>query len=933
MDSSRWDRLEELVAQALDLPPEQREAFLEDACGDEDLRAEIESLLRKSDAAFAFIDDFSEHVIAPSLAALAEHRNELKTTDRASFTDRIISHYHVLERLGGGGMGVVYKARDVRLERFAVLKFLPPPLSADEEAKRRLVTEARAASALDHPNICTIYEIGETEEDHLFIAMAHYTGETIRETIKRAPCSPEEALACGRQVAAGLARAHEAGIIHRDVKPANVMMTEDGLAKILDFGIAKMQNMTSTGGGMTPGTVAYMSPEQLRGEPVDHRADIWSFGVVLYEMLAGKRPFRGEHDQAVIYHILHDDPEPLNTELPASYEGLYTLIHDCLQKDVDLRPKSMEEVLERLRPIGEPSETIKRDGGKGPPVGRLERFFVFLRRARRPAFIGLGILLVLLVFGAYEYLTSDGGPVADEQAAAAERSIAVLPFENLSGRDDDEYFADGVTDDILTHLSTVPDLSVVSRTTSMLYKGSEQRASAIASELGVQYVLEGSIRRTDDRVRISSQLIDGESDQNIWAETYDRRLQDVFDVQTEIAGAITDALETELSSSVAERIERRPTEDLEAYDLFLRGREDMLRLDREGMERAMKSFRDALEQDPDFALARAWLAFSYALYAANHGGGSAWADSALALSREAEAEQEGLPEAYNAMGISLNVLGRYTEAEQAYLRALELRPNDSRALLNLGVLYGDLGCWDEAIQYIRQRLDLDPARAYVAYGNLGDYYTKLELYDRAEEMLDRSLSLRPRSLLTLPAKAWLEFYRGNHDAALHVAEELAREGEDDARVMLSAGRLFVFLGEYVRALEVLEQAYTASPTAGDLYLVGVLYGYVLERTGQTQRARAMFAETEQYALEQIEAGNEANYLYYSLASIYALRGEISKALSSLDDAVRFGWPGTRILNHDPLLADLRDEPQFEGLLDAMSQEIESQRERVEREGL
>ena len=434
-------------------------------------------------------------------------------------------------------MGVVYKAHDLKLDRPVALKFLPPELIRDPQARARFIHEAKAASALQHNNICTVHDVDETADGALFIVMDVYDGETLREKIDRGPLPVSEAIDLAVQIAAGLAEAHRSGIVHRDIKPANIRITRSTVAKILDFGLAKLGGRTLlTTAGSTMGTAAYMSPEQASGDTTDSRTDIWSFGVVLYEMLAGQRPFRADYENALIYAILNTDPKPLSAVRPDVPREVERLVAKCLSRKAEDRYPSMEEILEDLR--GSPAEA-----GESEP-GRTERGRAVPRGVRRKivwyslaAFgIAAGGLLGYLLF----WTGGEGNP-----SAARLTMIAVLPFENL-GPAEDGYFADGLTDEITSRLSAVSSLGVVSRTSSMQYKKTSKTLPVIASELGVEYILEGTVRwvktPTGHRIRITPQLIQVSGDRHLWADNIDRSLDDVFAVQTEIANRVVDAL-------------------------------------------------------------------------------------------------------------------------------------------------------------------------------------------------------------------------------------------------------------------------------------------------------------------------------------------------------------------------------------------------------
>ncbi|MBL7075535.1 protein kinase, partial [candidate division KSB1 bacterium] len=412
---------------------------------------------------------------------------------------KTISHYKILEKLGEGGMGVVYKAEDIKLKRTVALKFLPPELTRDEETKERFIHEAQAASALQHNNVSTIHEIDETDEGQMFICMDYYEGETLKDKIKHGPLKIEEALNIAVQVAKGLEKAHEQGIVHRDIKPANIMITNDGVVKIVDFGLAKLAGQTGlTRNDTTMGTVSYMSPEQTRGEGVDHRTDIWSLGVVLYEMITGQLPFKGEYEQAVIYSILNEDPEPvkaLRTGIPMELERI---LNKALLKNAGERYQLVDKMLDDMRWLQKSLE-----------IGIIE-----------------------------QRLTKIVSPYRCR--------IAVLPLTNISPNPEDEYFADGMTEELISTLSKINELRVIARTSIMQYKNIAKSVAEIGRELKVGNVLEGSIRKAANKLRITVQLIDSQSQEYLWSQDYDREFKDIFTIQSDIAHRVADALRVQL---------------------------------------------------------------------------------------------------------------------------------------------------------------------------------------------------------------------------------------------------------------------------------------------------------------------------------------------------------------------------------------------------
>jgi serine/threonine protein kinase len=457
-----------------------------------------------------------------------------------------LGSYHIVSPIGSGGMGVVYEARDPRLDRLVAIKMLSPDVTRDDMARQRFLVEARAASALDHPNICTIHEINETPDGQLYLVMAYYHGETLTQKIARGPLVLEEALDVAIQVSQGLASAHAVRIVHRDIKPANLMVTANGTVKILDFGLAKLagaEGVTRT--GMTLGTVAYMSPEQARGQDVDHRSDIWSLGVVLYEMLAGTPPFGGDNLLSVSHAIFEREP-PL---LAGSASSAQSVVSRALRKGRENRYQSVTELVGALRTV---------QGAAAP------------------------------------------GVITRSQPDAP--FIAVLPFTNMSPDPENEYFSDGLTEEIIADLSQVRAFRVISRTSTMRLKGTDKDLKTIGRELNARYLLEGSVRKAGHSLRITAQLIDAADDVHLWADKYSGSLEDVLDIQERVSRAIVKALHVTLSPDEDRRVADRPIEDVRAYECYLRARHEIWRFTQEGLERALSLLRQGLEIVGDNAL-------------------------------------------------------------------------------------------------------------------------------------------------------------------------------------------------------------------------------------------------------------------------------------------------------------------------------------------
>jgi serine/threonine protein kinase/Tfp pilus assembly protein PilF len=763
-----------------------------------------------------------------------------------------ISHYRIVSKIGAGGMGEVYLAQDTKLDRRVALKILPADVAAHPDRMKRFVQEARAASSLNHPNIITIHEIGETASGH-FIGTEFIDGETVRERMSRGGVELSDTLDIVVQVASALTAAHGAGIVHRDIKPENIMLRRDGIVKVLDFGLAKLVEQTpldaeaetrmqvQTQAGLIVGTVAYMSPEQARGMEVDARTDVFSIGVVMYEMLAGQSPFAGETTSDVIAAILTTEPKPpssFNQEIPAELDRI---VYKTLAKKRDERYRNAKDLLADLR--------------------QLQRRLEFKVESERE-------------FGVTRSTAkSDRSATRNDEATSVStteprNSIAVLPFTNLSSDPENEYFCDGLPEELLNALAKIDQLKVAARTSTFSFKGKNTPVSEIAKALNVKTIMEGSVRKSGNRVRITAQVINAADGYHLWSERYDREMQDIFDVQDEITLAVVDALKVKLFGQEQAAVLKRHTRSAEAHEFYLRGLSYFMRWTPEFFQKAIKSFDQAIAIDSRYASAYAGLAECYtemSFFAAPR----EWMPKAREAARQALELDDKLGNAHNSLAVIKMYYDRdYAGAEHEFKRAIALDPGSAHIHNWYGWYLGLMGRFDESLKEMKRAQELDPLSDLIDFA-VGAIFHWSRKPEHAIEHHQRVLELNPnfRVVYWFLADAYVE------------------------------------KGDFASAIATIENAPIALNDPVTLSAAGHAYG----KAGERRKALEILSELERQSSQEYEPA-------FHIAQIYLGLGDHEQALAWLEKAcdersVWLIWLGV-----DPKFDPLRSDPRFKEML-------------------
>ncbi len=841
--------------------------------------------------------------------------------------------YVIVSPLGAGGMGEVYRAHDARLNRHVAIKTLPPEAAADPHYRDRFDREARAVAALSHPNILAVHDVG-SHDAIPYVAFELLDGDTLRARIGHSPLPVATVLEYAKQIGRGLAAAHDRGIVHRDLKPDNIFVTRDGQTKILDFGLAtepvhepddEATRLARTEQGALLGTAGYMSPEQARGERVDARTDIFSFGCVLYEMLTARRAFTGAHRIDTLNAILeHHPPDPgsLRADMPPALDRV---VRRCLEKAPENRFQSARDLVFAL-------ETVDATTGAGAAAARPARS----SSLGRPAVVGIAAAILVLAAGALWWNAARDRPGVDPAtagvaAAPPPRLLAVLPFTDIS-RDAEGYFAAGMTEEVMGQLSKLSGLRVMSRAAVAPYTDARADLPRMVQELGIGSVVTGTVREEGPRVRVNVELIDASSGQVIWSEQYDREGVDVFKAQSDIALNVANVLKASVTLAERARVGKPPTSSLAAYELFMRARRPPGKTQEERLRAGIDLLRQAVAIDPSFAQAYGEIAHNFAFLAA-YGDLSA-ISSGLEAAHKAIAIDPDLASAHHALAMNLHQQGRLQDALAAHRRAIELNPSYNGGLVDLSFSEVTAGLCDAALSHARRAYELNPNGGGIYYHG-GAALLCLDEDARLERLLAAGLQRFPNAHRTQILLAFLDLRRGRVEAAVDRIRAAAARQPENIELLLTRAEILTFAGTpdapaVVRALmaRAADGLFHTAP-----YPVKLAHAYHLRRAGQAAEAAKILDQILAANQKSLSAGADWPLAFMQNAAVHALRGQTAAALDELDRAYAAGWRDGRTLAIDPFFASMRTEPRFTQLLSTIAAEVAAMRERADYSGL
>ena len=893
MNSERWQKVKGLFDAVVELAPSEREKFLAESCGDDDeLRREVEELLASSNNA----ESFMEKPAAEAVAGLMIEPRNLEA-------GKSFGHYEIVKQIGAGGMGEVYLAKDTKLERKVAVKILNEKFAAHESNLQRFVQEAKAASALNHPNILVIHEIGESENSN-YIVSEYIEGKTLRESFKQSPSKLSEVLDIAIQIANALCTAHEARIVHRDIKPENIMIRPDGFVKILDFGLAKLveqkavgleastvkQNQTAK--GVIMGTVNYMSPEQAKGEKVDARTDIFSFGVVLYEMIAGRTPFAGDSMSETLANLINAEPKPLARFSSNVPDELNRIVTKTLRKKRDERYQTMKDLLTDLKNLRENLAFDERLEKSQPPndnnataflqattgdannrtdEGNLNFTGQIKRNKSFAALVSAVLLLSAIGLGYYFYNSKKSA-----SGANVKKSLAVLPFVNAGQDPNAEYLSDGITESVINNLSQISTLRVMSRNSAFRFKNNQTDTKNIAVQLGVETLVTGDIKQLGDKLIINVRLIDASDDSQIWGNQYVKSSADIIAAQNEIAQAVAANLRVKLTNSDQKQLGKNYTANIEAYQLYLKGRYHYFKLTEPEIRKSIAYFQQAIDVDPNYALAFAGIADAYRTFPL--AGWNMASKTAFPLAKAAAEKALAIDPDLAEAHISLGSAGFFydwdwSKSENELKKAIELAPNNSDAHRFYGHILSNTGRHDEAVAEGKRARELDPL-----------------------------------SLITNALEGQFLFYAGRDAEAI---DRIQKTLEIEPNFWIAhniLGRVYIKQGRFEEAIAELNKAIKLS--GGSVEPVTHL-SYALAKSGNREGAQAILKELQSLAAE--------NYVpAYSFAMIYNGLGEREEALDYLEKSFTEREVQMTFIKVDTRWNNLRNEPRFIELMRRMN---------------
>jgi len=770
-----------------------------------------------------------------------------------------VGHYKIIKKIGSGGMGDVYLAKDSKLNRQVALKFLPPQFAFDQQHKARFRREAQAVAKLNHPNVVTIHEVSEFG-GRPYIVMEHVGDQILGDFFKKKDCTFDKIIKLAIQICKGLKEAHTAGIVHRDIKPSNILIDKSGRLKLVDFGLATIagsDKLTKT--GSTLGTIGYMSPEQVKGDETDNRSDIFSFGVILYEMLTCQRPFKKEGEAATLKAILDDTPEPLarfKSDLP---DDIQRIVAKTLEKNADNRYQHVEDIIVDLRKLIDSSK---------PEI-------IPINRSKIPLILAFSLIVAIIIVGGYFiYNLSQESKLLKIETTTESRwqnSIAVLPFRDFSPQKDQEYFCDGMTDVIIGKLSQLKDLKIISMSSVMRYKNPERNLKEIGQELNVATILEGSIQKEGGRVRITTQLINVADDAHLWAQTFDKELESIFAIQDEISREIMEAMKITLLSEDQTSFAKKYTENLEAYDSYLRGRFFWNKRTEESLLKAIEYFEKAINLDSNFAAAYAGFADAYSVLS---GYSDSYIDAetipiAKEAAQKALALDDNLAEAHASLGQVYSNEEDYKNAEKEFQRAIELNPGYATAHQWYAMTLDYMGRPDEALKEIEIAYELDPL-SIVIHINLAGKITEYWDWSRAEEIYKRAIEIDPNRANTFTYYGFLLLRQGRFDEARQMVERAIELAPNALFVLRSYGINYYYQRQYDEAIEQLQKVIKLDSTD---FIVRM-------HLGLSYLAKKMYSEAKkEFESDAVLSSSDGEFWIYFT---YADMGQKDKALDYLD---------------------------------------------------